>query len=591
MGNKVSNLSPEKLHKKLLDDTQGTRYIMDKLLKYLLKEIGEQDLLKISDPRECEKYVMFTANTLNKYFYELQIMPYKDKKGVIAFRPVRELTTKLDEESKKTKEGLCLIVAYFYIRIFQIYGALALTLIDDINTSTRSGMTDMGRSLLPRGYGEAYFGGGELSKEQTERLGKYKFLKSFLTDDSSIYSGYRTKYKEEDIYFKTDGDDGIFTIQFNSKNKATIVIKAENYSDYIELTFDTLTYTKDSEKHKRDFPGIVERKIKVKIDPFSGSYYINKSRKIEIKDYFNLLLKKTIEYIKLEKDAYDRYDGSDRYDRYDRYDGSDRYDRYDRYDRSDSKRYTDPKITELQLSKTITSLNTVKPYGHCVSRALQLLQTSPFKGTPYISHICNATFLESDRNKSGIPKSGIPMRDDKLSTSPGLSSLAKLFYDTVKQGSNIIEISKFDQYINFMSQMAFLFGDNLKSDKSPRDMNEYTNGLSTISNKKDRIFCKGTTTDIKINEEIKNDVYDYVKLLFQTQHTHAIECGKIFKLLFDIQKKESGNFKISLSTNIIKYGFPEIQRINEISRNLLVKYYTRCETIYVNGFRKILSKT
>ena len=241
MGNKVSNLSPEKLHKKLLDDTQGTRYIMDKLLKYLLKEIGEQDLLKISDPRECEKYVMFTANTLNKYFYELQIMPYKDKKGVIAFRPARELTTKLDEESKKTKEGLCLIVAYFYIRIFQIYGALALTLIDDVNTSTRSGMTDMGRGLLPRGYGDAYFGGGELSKEQTERLGKYKFLKSFLTDDSSIYSGYRTKYKEEDIYFKTDGDDGIFTIQFNSKNKATIVIKAENYSDYIELTFDTLT--------------------------------------------------------------------------------------------------------------------------------------------------------------------------------------------------------------------------------------------------------------------------------------------------------------------------------------------------------------
>jgi len=560
MGNQVSNLSPEKLHKKLLDNTQGTRYVMDKLLKYLLKEIREQDLLKISDPKECEKYVMFTANTLNKYFYELQIIPFKDKKGVIAFRPVKDLTTKLDEESKKTKESLCLVVAYFYIRIFQIYGALALTLIDDVNTSTRSGMTGM-KGLMPRGYGDAYYGGGDFPKDKVDKLGDYKFIGSFLTNDRYA-DGYITKYRDKSVYFDMKGDDGIFTIHLNSTNKAIIKINVK----YNELTLDRLKYNKGSEKYEGEFPEISKKKVTIKQNKLDD-YLINDKN---VYEYFDKLFKKTIAYIALDRDGYDGYD------------------RYDRSDRSDSKTYADPKIAELELSKTIRSLTTVKPYGHCVSRALQLLQTSPYKDSPYISHICNAKFMEND--KSGIPKSGIPARDDKLTKSPGLSSLAKLFYDTIKQGSSKIEISNFDQYIDFMSRMAFLFGDNLKSDKSPRDANEYKDGLNTISNKKDRILCEGKNTDIKINEEIKNDVYTYVRLLFETQHKHAIECGKIFKLLFNIQKRDSGTFKISLSTNIIKYGLPEIQRINAISRALLIKYYTSCETIYVNGFRKILSK-
>ena len=202
MGNQQTNLNPEKLHEKLLKETDSTRYVMDKLLKYMIKEIKEQDLLKISDPKECEKYVMFTANTLNNYFYELQIQPFKDKRGVIAFRSIKDLTTKMDAESKAKKESLCLIIAYFYIRIFQIYGALALTLIDDVNTSTRNGLVD--DRFLPPGYGPRYLGGGRLGKG---RLGIFLFLTSFLKDSESSY-GLKTLYTDTDrktvIFFKTN---------------------------------------------------------------------------------------------------------------------------------------------------------------------------------------------------------------------------------------------------------------------------------------------------------------------------------------------------------------------------------------------------
>ena len=65
MGNEVSNLSPEKLHKKLVDNTEGTRYVMDRLLRYLLKEIGEQDLLKITSIRSL---LLAIINVLIEFF-------------------------------------------------------------------------------------------------------------------------------------------------------------------------------------------------------------------------------------------------------------------------------------------------------------------------------------------------------------------------------------------------------------------------------------------------------------------------------------------------------------------------------------------
>ena len=132
---------------KVFELTRDTRGLMSVLLEYMLKEVTVRDFMALSNPTECRKYVIFMANALHKSFYELQIVPTRDKRGVIAFRPIKELIQPAGEESDRERQSLCLTLAYFYTRIFQIYGALALTLIDDASVISESGLTSF--------YGEA----------------------------------------------------------------------------------------------------------------------------------------------------------------------------------------------------------------------------------------------------------------------------------------------------------------------------------------------------------------------------------------------------------------------------------------------------
>ena len=166
------------LRQKVFNLTSDTRGMMDELLKYMLKEIIIRDFLALSNPTECKKYVIFLANTLYKHFYELQIAPIKDKKGVIAFRPIKDLIKDDDAE----KQSLCLTLAYFYTRIFQIYGALALTVIDDANVISDSGITSLSvdtikRGLVTPGYGSYMSRGGAAIGPPAAALNNFNFLR------------------------------------------------------------------------------------------------------------------------------------------------------------------------------------------------------------------------------------------------------------------------------------------------------------------------------------------------------------------------------------------------------------------------------
>jgi hypothetical protein len=74
------------------------------------------------------------TDALDRLFYELRIEPGKDKKGVILFRKASEMA-KIEPESAEGQQRkvLCLSLAFLYIRIFQIYASLALSVQDDIS--------------------------------------------------------------------------------------------------------------------------------------------------------------------------------------------------------------------------------------------------------------------------------------------------------------------------------------------------------------------------------------------------------------------------------------------------------------------------
>ena len=132
MGSSSSSPIDGITHAQAFDKNEYTRMIMDELLNYMIKQLSVRDLLHMSKESECKKYVLFKANAIYQHFYELRVFPEKDAKGLLTFRRVEDLVNPKGEQEKE-RQSLCLIVAYFYTRIFQIYGALALTLIDDMN--------------------------------------------------------------------------------------------------------------------------------------------------------------------------------------------------------------------------------------------------------------------------------------------------------------------------------------------------------------------------------------------------------------------------------------------------------------------------
>jgi hypothetical protein len=612
-------------HEKLYELTKDTRGVMNVLLDYMLKEVTVRDFLLLSNPQECKKYVLFMANNLYKYFYELKILPTKDKRGVIAFRPVKELTS-LPEDVDREKQSLCLVLAYFYTRIFQIYGALALTLIDDASYMSESGLLSLGESgekgLLPPGYRQfTTFGGATLSSTS---FGNFTFMKSYLKDEyDADMGGFLTKYTGEgisqgEIYFQKMRTDlepsgriasegsseikiqrGLFTIGYRgAKSYAYLDVyarKEEIGSQNIKFQFGKLKYQPKGSSGKQEIDlgsDIIPKKI-IMIDasssPFGDTivYSIRDGVGSEnVNEYFNDIFSKLVPFVKK------LYEGKE----------------------TSSASGASPSAIafsevgtaeELRMARIIQNLTKTKPLGHCIARAIQLLRNLPLKGEAGVSYICKAKFFESSvtsgsGDKTTITRSGIPEPGTTLDHSPGLAALSQLFYDTVVIGSPKLVMSSkpgpagqpstLQQYVRFMKNLARLFGDEkdesgiMKSDDTIRIA-----GLKGLKNRRDKDLCGKIVGDITVPAGVTGSVYSIVNQMFKDQLAHSARCGAIFKELFNlVRDKASGRFLISLNDNIIKNGLPEIEKINFKARELLVNYYTNCETKYLTGMKIVL---
>jgi len=574
MGNDVS--IPANLdHAKLFEMTQDTRLIMNKILEYILKEVTLRDFVTLSDQAQCNKYVLIKANALYKYFYTLRIDPSVDKKGVISFQSIKEMQAPPYQDTER--QSLCLIISYYYTRIIQIYGALALTLLDNANTTEESGLMNRGGPLLAPGFYPRTVGGKPVDRTN---LGLFYFMHDYLIELPG-----RIEYE---VKYLADNTDNSATIQFRpiktySKQSGKFIIGYDNINANViinvtinEILGSTTTFEFESMEYAPK--GTYSLKT-VKIPDeilYNKKIYITGNNKIKIsnkdkaekdvKDYFNSKFNKLIPYLKKLTDGSNLSNSSS----------------------SSNLSSTDTKIKEsnikqLSIKNTISGIKDIKPYGHCIARALQLLKTAPLNENV----ICNNAFLKIPKKRmSGLPESG-----QKLSTSPGLTSLSYLFYDTIQNASVKIGIdgpagrTTFDKYIDFMKRMEKLFtGSTAKSDAYNRNGPPVT--LDNINNTRDTDLCiklknKPRTTNM-------TDVNDKINELFKIQYKHSVNCGKIISQLFSIQQNP---FSISLHPNIFNKGLPEIERINNLAREVLVEYYTNCETTFLYGVQAVISST
>ena len=105
-----------------------------------------------------------------------------------------------------------------------------------------------------------------------------------------------------------------------------------------------------------------------------------------------------------------------------------------------------------------------------------------------------------------------------------------------------------------------------------------------LTDVKNRRRCATGDTPIAVKKEVAGSVYDKVRLLYQIQMRHTSNAGKILAQLFTLVRDPvSKRTKIHIHPDIFKKGLKEVERINVLTRGLLIDYYKSCENVYQAG--------
>ena len=600
---------------KEIKDVKESHAMMNLILRYMMKQINVNDLVKLSEPGTCKEYVISLAEHMSSQFSRLQITPYHEKKSdVLLFKKYSDLdpSKKTDAQTEEQKKSLCLLLSYYYTRIFQIYGALAITLLNDISssqTASKSFMTERPVNQTP-GYEpttvahiQPWGARGGAQKEEIQ-ASLFSFIGSYLIEREPYVStkGWKTVYDMmkpnggrvffDKVATSTTGgvtsDKGRFMIYPPATNDRYLILEVsatriKNTNEDVSLLYLSL---KSSDGTILSLPDSFKSRISL-LRTAEGLFTVHVEEKknsvttMDLSHYFQGVFQELITTFPTKgKSTSEETPVSE-------------------------ERVPDP----LKLAITVRALQERRTAGHCIARALQLLRTVPsaIPGGPlsYESDICMEKFTFTARKHTGemvTPKEvpatrGIPEYGKSLSTSGassrGFHSFVQLFYDTIRIGSPQIVMGDkaFAEYQEFMRKMADLFLDDVPSVTPETAMDA---GLARVKNRRDDMMCTGEGMSkgkpLKIDSRVNiKAVSDVVRELYSIQVKHAKQCGEIFESLFHITYDEKKNpLTISLSKNVLRGGFVEIDRINDRARKVLIDYYSMCEQKYVKGVNLIV---
>lgn len=606
----------------LLKSTARTREIVNIIFDFMINNIQLRDFYSLSSPERCKRYVLFIANELYSKFYEFRIFPTLDKSGSIMFRKAEDLTNPPEPERRR-QQTACLHLAYFYVRIFQIYGALALTLVDDATYTQQTGIVGLMKStsgVLPLPGSIPYQaaqslpstrrkpivpplslqqrGGDVFSSEERRALKYFVPLESILR--KPIFSFGEADDKSYSIRFDMGFGRDIPDCKFTITGADTATIKCKSFT--LNLTAELL----DNSRVKIKFEDNVEVKRRgesedeIALSDILGSSeylsmictpreglgrswkvtYGRSGRETDVPSVFYSILTQVMRAVgtssRVDMNRGNLFRNTRR-----------RNGDYDET-RAYGKMFSEIPGTNphLRLEAIVDGLTTKRKFAHCVGRAIQLLDSAPVftgqVGTRRISYVCDPKFSkDSISGSAGVT----------LSSATGIIALANLFYDSIHPNMLTITVEEKEslkEYIDFMRKITRTFtGKSISEADPPETMLRSLSQSETTPRDKD--ICRGKFGQpiVVDNAELQKKVYSVVQALFRYQIVHASKCAEIFLQLFEMSKVK-GQYSMRIHPNIMKKGMAEINRIAKLARVTLVDYYERCEGMYVEGMKLVV---
>lgn len=542
----------------VLKATENPRIIVNKLFTSFMEKFVKKDIFGLANPARCSDYVFVMADALDKTFYQLRLEPGQDKKGILFFRKTAEITAKTDvAAASQMRKQMCLSMAYFYIRIFQIYAALALSVQDYAEAGRgQAGFIgqDYGQRLLAPGIEGAIYGGGTTGGAvgPTVDLGTFGVLRNYINRYTGRIGEYyfdnhrrlsiNTRQAKKNLTLQREENSegpSLLTATLEIRPSATISTKKVIYMrDYRTGSEKTDKFLK---KHGPNTFTIEKVGVTTEWHTSTGEQLDNA--------IYNLMSIARDVASGIAPAAARRVPGALGVP------GA-----TGAYAREDVGHYDG-----LKAQASLAKLKAIpKPLAHCVGRALQLLNFDAL-ATPNIpieikSSICRTKF-----------DAGLPDKDASITTSPGIAALGQLFYDSLATGQPSMSEDAKSSYQTAIKDLAKQFSGTIGQVKFDGILNKVG---ECGSSQKDKIITVTNKGAIKLAQQT-------VQTLWQLQIQHDKEVVKILGILIVV----GSDNRLRLNPQILQTGIPGVNIVAKMARELLVKYYSNCEAAFRFGAR------
>jgi len=584
--------------KKFVDKARVSKELADRILTVFFSKADFRDILTLSSIGQCPRYVFTTADALQTLFQSLQVYPSLGKQGEIIFAPISKLSPGIFKdktdgsqellERTKLRNQMCMDVAYFYVRIFQIYAALALTVLDTdpsrrkVAYLPRANSSSWFASQQPikPGFGSAPLMGGELSKTGSQRQQIVQTSFEPLADYLTV-SKKNAQYLVFDDKITTLRDNVIYIFWDTSKLSPASKIKKN-------LTLDGRYIKKDRTDIKfaismRETSPLPDREI---------TMFINDTEIQKFKEGFT-------EWTFIADEDDDEF--PKRF-----------YEKIHEYFRTNDDSINEPKSpsgpkkvsSSSDVGVSITSGKTsfdnfdkVKklyedryigkdfPKAYCVARAM-ILVTPLFeservvKTLPYYSQICKKTYDFEAQGMEAMPRAGKQPKANIY-----FNSLVSLYYDDYEVRGGEVFFKQTESGRSELRSASAKIAQLYDIQTNPENFLESNvpfKNFKLCDGKDVLLQFRNDAAGLSLRKRMNTEVI-LPMLNFQDKHTTQV--NELFKNMFNTSVDKEGRPAMAFTDILKKGGRQALNNFGRQARNLLLQYYTVSEAYYIKGIR------
>jgi hypothetical protein len=566
-----------------------SKELANKILTIYFERADFTDVLEISSIASCPRYVFTTAKALGHMLQTIQIDPRLGKDGEILFAPISKLSPGLLSNTREGSQNLvmrtqernrmCIDVAYLYVRIFQMYAALSMTILDADPVRRRyfygSISQQPDRQLAPAGptraIGFGGGGGGEAPKGQTggklsssfaDRLSKTPFvpLIPYFSDTSTNIIQMDDKRYSSRGVFKIGWEDPLtnrssLTLDAIYRKKTSSSVSCKVKMEYTDSDREEIVMYIDGNaiqvfrkifgdewvfKYENDESDNPEQFIKN-----VHEYFLDSNSKNEIVKRAAVAKTSTGISLTSGKSSFNSFD---------------------------------------QIKKVYQEHTKGAPFpkAYCIARAMTLLTpifpSEVGQGGAFYSQICRPVLDFENKGAEYMPRAGKQPKANIY-----LRSLVSLYFDDYTIRGNEVEFKQSEESRARLHQGSTLFAKLHNITTNPESF------LESSTQFKPLVICKkDTLLQIKDNR-FRVDLYENVikkMIKFQEDHTQNVNklLNRMFKILMDpVDGKPTMKFGDELKAG----GRLSVNKFGEEVRNLLLNYYLVSESYYIMGVKML----